>query len=224
MADSGSLTLRTPIPRLRALCFTGASPGANYPPGPLTAAGSSCLSAATVSGGCRILLSPVPSFLVTTDYKSSVFLPKTDFPMRGGLPKKEPELLKRWADMRLWDRLRVGEQGPAEVRAARRPSLRQRQPSYRARAEQDPEGRDQPHPADAGQGQPLRAGLGLPRPADRMEDRGAVPRQEAGQGPGPGRRIPRANAAPSPITGSQCSARSSSASASTATGTTTTRR
>jgi isoleucyl-tRNA synthetase len=32
---------------------------------------------------------------VTTDYKSSVFLPKTDFPMRAGLPKKEPELLKR---------------------------------------------------------------------------------------------------------------------------------
>jgi isoleucyl-tRNA synthetase len=48
---------------------------------------------------------------VTTDYKSSVFLPKTDFPMRGGLPKKEPELLKRWADMKLWDRLRVESKG-----------------------------------------------------------------------------------------------------------------
>ena len=43
---------------------------------------------------------------MTTDYKSSVFLPKTDFPMRGGLPKKEPELLKRWADMKLFHRLR----------------------------------------------------------------------------------------------------------------------
>jgi len=48
---------------------------------------------------------------VTTDYKSSVFLPKTDFPMRGGLPKKEPELLKRWADMKLWDRLRAESKG-----------------------------------------------------------------------------------------------------------------
>jgi isoleucyl-tRNA synthetase len=48
---------------------------------------------------------------VTTDYKSSVFLPKTDFPMRGGLPKKEPELLKRWADMKLWERIRKESRG-----------------------------------------------------------------------------------------------------------------
>jgi isoleucyl-tRNA synthetase len=48
---------------------------------------------------------------VTTDYKASVFLPKTDFPMRAGLPKKEPELLKRWADMKLWDRLRADSKG-----------------------------------------------------------------------------------------------------------------
>jgi isoleucyl-tRNA synthetase len=48
---------------------------------------------------------------VTTDYKSSVFLPKTDFPMRGGLPKKEPELLKRWADMRLFERQRAESKG-----------------------------------------------------------------------------------------------------------------
>ena len=48
---------------------------------------------------------------MTTDYKSSVFLPKTDFPMRGGLPKKEPELLKRWADMKLFERLRAESQG-----------------------------------------------------------------------------------------------------------------
>ena len=31
--------------------------------------------------------------------------------MRAGLPKKEPELLKRWADMKLWDRLRVESRG-----------------------------------------------------------------------------------------------------------------
>ena len=48
---------------------------------------------------------------MTTDYKASVFLPKTDFPMRAGLPKKEPELLKRWADMKLWDRLRADSKG-----------------------------------------------------------------------------------------------------------------
>ncbi len=48
---------------------------------------------------------------MTTDYKSSVFLPKTDFPMRAGLPKKEPELLKRWADMKLFQRLREESKG-----------------------------------------------------------------------------------------------------------------
>ncbi len=31
------------------------------------------------------------------DYKNTVFLPQTDFPMRGDLPKKEPLLLEKWA-------------------------------------------------------------------------------------------------------------------------------
>jgi len=39
-------------------------------------------------------------------YKDTVFLPKTDFPMRGGLPQKEPEILKKWQDMDLYARLR----------------------------------------------------------------------------------------------------------------------
>ncbi len=32
------------------------------------------------------------------DYSETLFLPQTDFPMRAGLPQKEPELLKRWQD------------------------------------------------------------------------------------------------------------------------------
>ena len=39
-------------------------------------------------------------------YRETVFLPKTDFPMRGELPKKEPGLLKKWQDMDLYARLR----------------------------------------------------------------------------------------------------------------------
>ena len=39
-------------------------------------------------------------------YKDTVFLPKTDFPMRGGLPQKEPEILKKWDDMDLYAKLR----------------------------------------------------------------------------------------------------------------------
>ena len=30
---------------------------------------------------------------MTTDYKTTVFLPQTSFPMRGDLPQREPELL-----------------------------------------------------------------------------------------------------------------------------------
>ncbi len=40
------------------------------------------------------------------DYRSTVFLPSTDFSMKAGLPKLEPKLLERWAEMDLYNRLR----------------------------------------------------------------------------------------------------------------------
>jgi isoleucyl-tRNA synthetase len=40
------------------------------------------------------------------DWSKTLFLPKTDFPMKAGLPEREPELLKRWERLRLYDRLR----------------------------------------------------------------------------------------------------------------------
>ena len=45
------------------------------------------------------------------DYKSTVFLPTTEFPMRGELPKREPEMLRRWEEMGLWEKLRAQSQG-----------------------------------------------------------------------------------------------------------------
>ncbi|MEO1918564.1 MAG: isoleucine--tRNA ligase, partial [Paracoccaceae bacterium] len=45
----------------------------------------------------------------TPDYKSTLNLPKTDFPMRAGLPKREPEWLEKWADMDLYEKLRAKE-------------------------------------------------------------------------------------------------------------------
>ena len=41
-----------------------------------------------------------------TDYKDTLNLPKTDFPMRAGLPKREPEWLARWEEIGIYDRLR----------------------------------------------------------------------------------------------------------------------
>jgi isoleucyl-tRNA synthetase len=46
-----------------------------------------------------------------TDYKATVFLPRTDFPMRGDLPVREPILLRRWEDMGLWEKLRAAAKG-----------------------------------------------------------------------------------------------------------------
>ncbi|CAK0743410.1 Isoleucine--tRNA ligase [uncultured Gammaproteobacteria bacterium] len=43
---------------------------------------------------------------MASDYRPTVFLPKTDFPMRGNLPKREPDLLQRWIDGKLFQRQR----------------------------------------------------------------------------------------------------------------------
>ncbi len=45
------------------------------------------------------------------DYSASLYLPKTDFPMRAGLPKKEPEILARWDKIGLYERLREAGRG-----------------------------------------------------------------------------------------------------------------
>ena len=45
------------------------------------------------------------------DYSRTLYLPKTDFPMRGGLPQKEPEILARWARENLYRALREAGQG-----------------------------------------------------------------------------------------------------------------
>jgi isoleucyl-tRNA synthetase len=45
------------------------------------------------------------------DYRDTVFLPRTSFPMRGDLPKKEPGILARWDAMDLWGRLRKASAG-----------------------------------------------------------------------------------------------------------------
>ena len=46
-----------------------------------------------------------------TDYRPTVFLPKTDFPMRGDLPNREPTILARWEAMGLYKKLREVSQG-----------------------------------------------------------------------------------------------------------------
>ena len=45
------------------------------------------------------------------NYRPTVFLPKTDFPMRGNLPVREPERLEQWEQARLYEQLREKRSG-----------------------------------------------------------------------------------------------------------------
>ncbi len=45
------------------------------------------------------------------DWSATVHLPKTDFPMKGDLAKREPEFLKAWTEMRLYERMQERQKG-----------------------------------------------------------------------------------------------------------------
>ncbi|MGE6743457.1 isoleucine--tRNA ligase [Allorhizobium pseudoryzae] len=46
-----------------------------------------------------------------TDYSSTLYLPQTEFPMRAGLPQKEPEMAAKWKQMGLYKKLRASAAG-----------------------------------------------------------------------------------------------------------------
>ena len=48
---------------------------------------------------------------MATDYRPTVFLPQTGFPMKGELPKREPQLLERWRQTGLYQRQRALSEG-----------------------------------------------------------------------------------------------------------------
>ena len=45
------------------------------------------------------------------DYSKTLYLPETEFPMRAGLPQKEPEMVARWQKMGLYKKLRASAAG-----------------------------------------------------------------------------------------------------------------
>ena len=128
------------------------------------------------------------------DYSETLFLPKTGFPMRAGLPQKEPAILQRWHEARPVPAAARRRRGPAALHPPRRPAYANGNIHIGHALNKilkDVVTRSQ---------QMLgfnwtRTGLGLPRPADRMEDRGG---QLPGQGqaeagfvePGSARRFP----------------------------------
>ena len=63
--------------------------------------------------------------LTDRDYRDTLFLPATEFPMRGGLPKREPDWIKRWDELKLYEKLRAD----AKARGAK-PWIRHDGPAY----------------------------------------------------------------------------------------------
>jgi isoleucyl-tRNA synthetase len=51
-------------------------------------------------------MSEKPQKSDVSDYSKTLFLPQTEFPMRAGLPRREPEILKTWNEIGLYGRLR----------------------------------------------------------------------------------------------------------------------
>ncbi|MFZ4382171.1 MAG: class I tRNA ligase family protein, partial [Sandarakinorhabdus sp.] len=49
--------------------------------------------------------------MTAPDYRSTVFLPKTDFPMKAGLPEREPQILAKWQAADLYAQLRANRAG-----------------------------------------------------------------------------------------------------------------
>ena len=53
----------------------------------------------------------MPESATGRDYSETLFLPRTDFPMRAGLPEREPEILRRWQAIDLYGRIRAAAAG-----------------------------------------------------------------------------------------------------------------
>src|SRR5580693_5355012 len=66
---------------------------------------------APVRSGSSIQIWAMADKPETPDYRATLFLPATDFPMKAGLPEAEPRWLARWAAMDLYGKLRARAKG-----------------------------------------------------------------------------------------------------------------
>src|SRR3954470_16863720 len=69
---------------------------------------------AALCGTETALLKAPPMSKPERDCSETLFLPQTGFPMRAGLPQKEPEILARWEKLGLYRRLRDAARGRAK--------------------------------------------------------------------------------------------------------------
>ena len=100
---------------------------------------------------------------MSQDYNATIHLPKTDFPMRAGLPKREPEMLRNWKKLDVYGELLKKNAGKPRF------SLHDGPPFSNGNLHMGPEqvhqGHHHPLPRHAGLLHPLYSRLGQPRHA-----------------------------------------------------------
>ena len=121
-----------------------------------------------------------------SDYKHTLNLPETEFPMRGDLAKREPNMLKRWYDQDLYGAIRRAKAGKL-LHSARWPPMRTAAFTSVIRSTRSSK-TSSSSPKASRFSIPLCAGLGLPRSAHRAES-GRYGRQAGREGFR--RRVPR---------------------------------
>ena len=97
------------------------------------------------------------------DWSKTLFLPKTDFPMKAGLPNLEPKLLERWEEMKLFKQLRKAGKGREKFTLHDGPPYANGNIHIGHGAEQDPQGHGRPLTDHDRQGQRItcRAGTAM---------------------------------------------------------------
>ena len=69
------------------------------------------------------------------DYKTTLNLPKTDFPMKANLKDLEPRMIGKWQQEKIYDLIQEQARGQEELHPARRAALCQRPHPHRPCAE-----------------------------------------------------------------------------------------
>ena len=125
------------------------------------------------------------------DYKSTINLPNTGFPMKADLANREPRMLAAWERDGLYEKIRLAAKGPAVIHSHRWPAVREWHHPPGSCGQQDSQGH---HRQVAHLGWlrcPLCAGLGLSWAADRDAGReNAWPRRTEDRCQNVSRRLP----------------------------------
>jgi len=106
---------------------------------------------------------------MATDYKNTLNLPRTGFPMKADLVAREPERLKKWQETGLYTKIQAAARKRGEICPARRPAICQRRRPHRHGAEQDSQGHHRQIQNPAGFQRAVCAGLGLSWIAHRIQ-------------------------------------------------------